>query len=422
MAENTTHTLEKALSLNLDPLTYGTIAEIGAGQEVARWFFQAGASAGTVAKTMSAYDMQFSDEIYGQTPGQRYVSRERLERMLAREFDLIVSRIQDHRPEGTRFFAFANTVAAQGYKKRSECHGWLGVRFQMEPKSEPDEIIVHVRMLDETNLDQQEALGILGVNLIHGAFNFARTPEKFLVSLMDNLRWGRLEIDLVEFRGPNLGAIDNRLMALELVKASLTRAVLFDSDGKVVIPADALYKKRVLTMRGNFNTVEQTDIDLFAHGKQRFQKDTDGAEILSIAEMTMANLAVGPDINTTDFLARMKRLSDAGYYVLISEFFRYFRLRQYLARYTKEPVAMVTDVEGLGDILREDYYDNLPGEVLEGVGQTFPEGTTAYIYPTRVAIKSLSEAPIDKALRLLLAFLEERKQIVLVDDYDVAPR
>ena len=203
--ESIPSTIEKALTINLDPLKYGTIVEIGAGQEVARWFFQAGATAGTVAKTMSAYDMKFSDEIYGTAEGGRYVSRPRLEQMLEQEYDLIISRIEKHRPANSRFFAFANTVAAQGFKKRSECHGWMGVRLQSEAHGEPNDIILHVRMLNETNLEQQEALGILGVNLIYGAYTYTDDPERLLRSLMDNLKSGRVEIDLVEFRGPVLG-------------------------------------------------------------------------------------------------------------------------------------------------------------------------------------------------------------------------
>ena len=425
MTEDSSRTIEKALAINLDPLTYGTIVEIGAGQEVARWFFQAGAAAGTVAKTMSAYDMKFSDEIYGEAPGQRYVSRARLERMLEREFDLVVSRIEEHRPDGTRFFAFANTVAAQGFKKREECHGWLGVRLQMSPKTEPDEIIVHVRMLDETHLDQQEALGIVGVNLIHGAFNYGYEPVKLLHSLSDSLRWGRVEIDLVEFRGPTLGKIDNRLMALELVKASLTRAVLFDPDGKVVIAADSFYKQRVLAMRGKFHTVEQADIDLFTHAKMRFQDQSAGndAEILSLAELTMAQLANDKKVDTSDFLNRVNRLAEAGYHVLISEFFRHFRLRQFLARYSKEPVALVLDVEGFGEIFREDFYDGLPGGILEGLGQLFPPGTAAYVYPTGpfTGFQSLDELPIADNLRPLLEYLREKGQVELVDDYQSVP-
>ena len=425
MAETATSTIEKALALNLDPLKYGTIVEIGAGQEVARWFFQAGAAAGTVAKTMSAYDMKFSDEIYGTASDQRYVSRGRLERMLEQEFDLVVSRIQDHRPDDSTFFAFADTVAAQGFKTRAECHGWLGVRFQCEPRATPDEILIHVRMLDDTNLEQQEALGIVGVNLIHGAFFHRDNPAELLRSLVDGMKWGRVEIDLVEMRGPKLDAFDNRLLALELVKASLARAVLFDPDGKVVIPADALYKHRVLAMRGTYYTVEPTDIDMFTHAKMQFSaQHTDAdSDILCLAEMTMAQLANDQNIDTGDFLARVNRLSEAGYYVLISEFFRYFRVSQYFSRYSRKPAAIVTDLEGLGDIFREDYYGGLSGGILESLGQLFTRQTVLYVYPSGPSPDSggsmqIDDLPIADAMRPLLTYLMDRRQIVLIDNYN----
>ena len=420
MPEDISTTIEKALAFNLDPLKYGTIVEIGAGQEVARWFFQAGGAAGTIAKTMSAYDMNYSDEVYGAAPDGRYVSRARLERMLEREFDVTTARIEEHRPKGTRFFVFANTVAAQGFDRRAECHGWLGIRLQMAPKGPPDDIILHVRMLDDTNLDQQEALGILGVNLIYGAFHYADRPEELLRSLTDDLRWGRLEIDLVEFRGPTFGRIDNRLMALELVKASLARAVLFDPDGRVVIPADAFYRHSVLVMRGEFHTVEQTDIDLFARAEERFraQPANRASDLICLAELTMAELANEEEIDTTDFLARVNRLADAGYYVLISEFFRHFRVRQYLARYTREPVVLVVNKTELAEILCEDFYSGIPGGILEGLGLLFPKPTVAYVYPQAGGdgTVALDKLPIADNLRPLLSYLRGCGQIVPVDD------
>jgi hypothetical protein len=419
MPEDTSTTIEKALAFNLDPLKYGTIVEIGAGQEVARWFFQAGGAAGTIAKTMSAYDMNYSDEVYGAAPDGRYVSRARLERMLEREFSDTTSHIEEHRPEGTRFFAFANTVAAQGFKKRAECHGWLGIRLQKTPKSPPDDIILHVRLLDETNLDQQEALGILGVNLIYGAFFYDDRPEKLLRSLMDDLRWGRLEIDLVEFRGPTFGHLDNRLMALELVKASLTRAVLFAPDGRVAIPADAIYRHSVLVRRGEFHTVERTDIDLFARAEERFraQPANVASDVICLAELTMAALANDQEIDTNDFLSRVNRLADAGYYVLISEFFRHFRVRQYLARYTREPVILVVNTAELSDMLCEDFYSGIQGGILEGLGLLFPKPTVAYVYPEAGGDRTvaLDTLPIADNLRPLLSYLRGCGQIVPVD-------
>ena len=422
MAESLPNTIEKALAINLDPLKYGTLVEIGAGQEVARWFFQAGAAAGTVAKTMSAYDMKFSDEIYGTAPDGRYVSRARLERMLEQEFDLILSRIEDHRPAESTFFAFANTVAAQGYRKRDECHGWMGVRLQSAPDMPPDDIVLHVRMLDDTNIEQQEALGILGVNLIFGAYFHAGEPERLLRSLMDNLKWGRVEIDLVEFRGPTLGAVDNNRMALELVKASLTRAVLFTPDGAVAIPAEAFYKHSVLGMRGAFRPMSEADARRYERARTRFldRPDVSAGSTMFLAEMTMAGGANAGDIDTAEFLARVEALTARGFHVLVSEFFRYFRVRQFFARYTRAPVGFVTDVSGFADIMREDYYDGLDGGILEGLGKTFPAPTTAYVFPARKNAEAvtLDDMPVDDHLRPLLAYLRERGNVVGLGDDD----
>lgn len=424
MAEAATRTMEKALAINLDSLKYGTVVEIGAGQEVARWFFQAGAAAGTIAKTMSAYDMNFSDEIYGAERDRRYVARPRLERMLAREYDLIISRIKDRRPEDSTFFAFANTVAARGFKQDSECHGWLGIQFQSTPKSPPDNIVLHVRLLDDTNLEQQEALGILGVNLIYGAFFLADTPERLVRSLMDSLKWGRIEIDLVEFSGPTLGAIDNYLMALELVKASLVPAVMFDSDGDVVIPAEAFYKRRVLAMRGEFKPVLHADMDMFERAREQFLS-TFGAgkkPPVFLAEMTMAHLANDGEIDTSEFLSRVDMLTAMGFHVLISEYFRYFRVRQYLARHTREPVAIVTDVEGFSDVMREDYYEGLSGGILEALGKLFPPVTTVYVCPSLAdgSVATLDTMPIADHLRPILAYLRERGNVVSLGGFDPA--
>lgn len=422
MAEAAVRTMEKALAINLDPLKYGTVVEIGAGQEVARWFFQAGAAAGTIAKTMSAYDMNFSDEIYGAERDRRYVARPRLERMLRQEFDLIISRIQDRRPEDSTFFAFANTVAAKGFKQNGECHGWLGIRFQSTPKSPPDDIILHVRLLDDTNLEQQEALGILGVNLIYGAYFLTETPERLVRSLMDNLKWGRIEIDLVEFGGPSLGAVDNCLMALELVKASLVPAVMFDPDGDVVIPAEAFYKRRVLAMRGEFRPVLHADMDMFERAKAEFLSAT-GSEKkppVFLAEITMAELANDGEIDTSDFLSRVDMLSAMGFHVLISEYFRYFRVRQYLARHTREPVAIVTDVSGFGDVVREDYYQGLSGGILEALGKLFPPTTTVFVCPTIKdgRVMTLHDMPVADHLKPLLTYLIERGHVVPLAGFD----
>ena len=422
MANDIPNTIEKALALNLDQLKYGTIIEIGAGQEVARWFFQAGAAAGTVAKTMSAYDMNFSDAIYGTSSDRRYVTRSRLEQMLAQEYDLVISRIKKRRPDKSTFFSFANTVAAQSYEKREDCHGWMGVRLQSAPEMPPDNILFHVRMLDDTNVEQQDALGILGVNLIYGAYYYADEPERLMRSLLDNLKWGRVEIDFVEFSGPKFGAVDNRLMALELVKASLTPAILFGPDCKVVIPSEALYKKSVIGIRGNFNPVRKVDMARLNHAKDSFlaQPEVQPGSVIALAEITMSELVNEGEIDTSDFLSRIDQLSQLGCYVLISEFFRYFRVRQYLAMHSKEPVAIVTDANGFREIVREEYYDSLDGDILEGLGKLFPPATTAYVFPTceEACVQTLDSIPLESELRPLVEFLRGRGLVVPADDFD----
>src|SRR6266478_4405385 len=222
-------TNKKAFQINLDAKRYGTFAEIGAGQEVARRFFHVGGASGTIAKTMSAYDMTFSDAIYG--PTDRYVSRVRLGTMLDHEYKLLIERLDQALGAQRLFFVFADTVAARSFKQHNEAHGWLGVRFQSQPRGQPSEIIIHVRLLDEGNVEQQEALGVIGVNLLHGAF-YGRQPEKLISSLQENLAPGRIEVDMIKFSGPLFQNVDNRLMSLQLVSQGLTNAVMFKSDGE----------------------------------------------------------------------------------------------------------------------------------------------------------------------------------------------
>src|SRR5688572_28840541 len=232
MNDETFSTHQKARQINLDATKYGTFAEIGAGQEVARFFFRAGGAAGTVAKTISAYDMAVSDAIYGST--ERYVSRQRLQAMLQHESDLLLQRLDQTRGDKITFFTFANTVATHSFTRQEEGHGWMGMRFQTRPREQPSEIILHVRLLDRENVRQQEALGVLGVNLIHGAFYQHREPAKLIRALLDNLTWERVEVDLIRFSGPAFAGADNRLMALELVRQGLTEAAMFTAAGEAV--------------------------------------------------------------------------------------------------------------------------------------------------------------------------------------------
>lgn len=382
--------LQKALAVNLHPAQYGSIVEIGAGQETARYFFRAGGAAGTVAKTMSAYDMTFSDAIYGRAPGGRYVSRARLGRMLEHEFGLLIERLEGRRETETTFFAYAATVAAQGFKHRQECHGWLGVRLQLTPGGPPNDIVLHVRMLDHDARAQQEALGILGVNLIYGAFNHAGSPEKLIESLADDLAGGasagsdRIEIDMIEFSGPAFANCESRLMNLHLIRSWLTRAIMFDPDGHVVQPGEALRRKDVLAVRSNFRPVTRRHEDMFHAGLAVFGGDSE--DVLPVAEMTMATVMEdGDHVDYADFLARVDTLTALGYHVLVSDYLRYFRLRAFLRRYTQGRIGIVARLDNLRDIFNPEFYADLEGGILEAFGRLFCDKTTMFVYPGHAA-------------------------------------
>ena len=203
-------TEQKALEINLDDRVYGTFAEIGAGQEVARYFFQVGAAAGTIAKTMSAYDKVYSDEIYGPEPNGRYVCESRLYKMLDHEFELMETRLKHERPN-TNFFAFADTVAAMNFSKTIKGEGWLGLRFQLKPGGKTNDLVIHVKMLDNDNKLQQQAIGVLGVNLLYGVYRYSHDVEILIQSLMDSLH-GRVSIDMIRLSGGNFKDIDNHLL------------------------------------------------------------------------------------------------------------------------------------------------------------------------------------------------------------------
>src|SRR4051812_2723881 len=320
-------THRKALAINLDPRRYGTFAEIGAGQEVVRWFFRVGGAAGTVAKSMSAYDMTVSDAIYGHT--DRYVSRARMQAMLNHEFQLNLERLGPSRGDNTSFFAFADTVVARSFKGTNECHGWMGVKFQSHARDEPSQIILHVRMLDAEASLQQEALGIVGVNLLYGAFFLHHEPEQLLESLLDKLTTGRIEIDMIEFSGIEFRMVDNRLMSLKLVQLGLSGAAMFGPDRSVLQPSEVFYKKAVLVERGSFRPVTHVNLDMMKCAEEKFKADpaVAGKPVLEVMEITMRNLLNGSaEVDRRDFLARADVLAACGQTVLVSDYFEYYRL------------------------------------------------------------------------------------------------
>jgi hypothetical protein len=376
-------TNRKALTVNLDEQKYGTFAEIGAGQEVARMFFQAGGAAGTVAKSMSAYDMTFSDAIYGKAP--RYVSRERLVTMLDHEFTLLRERLQESRGPRTAFFVFADTVAAKSFKGNNECHGWIGIRFQPEPGAEPSEIIIHVRMWDRDNVLQQQALGIVGVNLIYGAFYYRDDPAKLIASLVDNVGSDRIEVDMLKLTGPLFAEVDNRLMSLYLVQFGLTNAVMFGPDRDVLQPSEFLRRKAVLVERGSFRPVTHVNVDMLNCACAQFMQEPDvkGKELVVLMEITMNNLLVAGDLDPTDFLSRVDLLGEIGLTVLISNYSEYYRLTSYFRRYTDEMIGVAMGINNLLEVFNEKYYESLPGGILESFGRLFRNAVKLYIYPMR---------------------------------------
>jgi hypothetical protein len=372
---------EKALAINVDARKYGTFAEIGAGQEVARWFFHVGGAAGTVAKTISAYDMAVSDAIYG--PTDRYVSRQRLRAMLDYEFDLLQQRLDKARGDKSTFFVFANTVATHSFTRKEEGHGWLGIRFQTEPRGQPSEILIHIRMLDKENVRQQEALGIIGVNLIHGAFYLHRQPEQLIGALLDELSWERVEVGMIRFSGPAFAGVDNRFMALQLVAQGLTAAAMFTADGEAAQWAELLYKKPVLVQRGSFRPVTNATLDVLERAREQFIREPalEGETPTILMEMTLRQLTTGDAIDHADFLQRADLLCALGQTVLISNVRRFHRLAAYLSRYTNRPIGLAVGASKLAEIFNESLYNDDEGGLLGGLGHLFKNNARLYVYP-----------------------------------------
>ena len=410
----------KALQINLDPAKYGTFAEIGAGQEVVRRFFRIGGAAGTVAKTMSAYDMTFSDAIYG--PADRYVSRVRLQTMLDHEYNLLIERLDAKFGERKTFFVFADTVAARSFKERSESHGWLGMRFQSEPRAQPSQIIVHVRLLDQTNVEQQEALGVIGVNLLYAAF-YQSQPEILISSLHENLPSGRIEVDMIKFSGPDFQNVDNRLMSLQLVSQGLTNAVMFKADGETVQPAEIFYKQAILVERGSFRPVTYATNDMLDGARRVFLKhcDCSEGEVVVLMEMTLENLLADGRVDHADFLARVDILRALGRTVLISKFGEYYRLAAYLFRYTNKAIGLVMGVPSLIEILNEKYYTNLEGGILEALGRMFKGGLKLYAYPmideASGKLVTATQIEVARNLRSLFRYLIDNQYVQEITDY-----
>ena len=408
-------TYQKAHAFNMDNGPYGTIAEIGAGQETARWFFKVGGAAGTVAKALSAYDMKFSDSIYGDC--RRYVSRDRLNSMLDTEYKLLHERLGDSRGKDSTFFAFANTVATFSYTQQRAGHGWLGIKFQTRPQGPASRIDLHVSLKGKSASEDQETLGILGVNLIYAAHYMYRDSIALLKSLLDGLGPEQVEIDMIDFSGPAFEAIDNRLMALRLVQYGLTHAAMFQPDGMLVQPADALYKKAVLVERSRFRPPTHLNMNMLDCAYEAFcmEPDVDCDEVIVLSEMTLQDLRdsddLDQDINVEDFLHRVEILCALGKNVMISNYGEFYRLAQYLFRLTSKPVAIALGIPTLQQIFDEHYYENLEGGILEAFGRLFRNDMRMFVCPAidtegggLVTVETLA---VQKHLRSLYRYLME---------------
>lgn len=375
-------TQEKALQINIDQNIYGTFAEIGAGQETANWFFRASGAAGTVAKTISAYDMTVSDTLYGQA--KRYVSLERLKGMLDYEYTQLINRLGSQRGKTTRFFAFCNTVKVKGYRDNGPWNGWIGVRFQLRPEAPPSDLIVHVRLNQPSHDTQMQDLGILGVNILHSLFNKIDRMEDFIVSLMDNIDSGGMEIDVVRLEGHGFSMVDNRLFALELVKSGLTAATMFLPNGEVAQAADVLYKRPIALIRGSFDPVCNLHLEVMDQVRRTFMADVDEetrAKCIDIFEISMSNLLRDDEVDHLDFLDRADSLQALGKTVLITKLPRFDLLSSMLGLYTSEPIAISLSIGLLNELFKEKWAKDVPGGILESFGRTFQHKTRLFVSP-----------------------------------------
>lgn len=415
-------TEEKALKINLTSDIYGCFAEIGAGQEVAANFFKAGGSSGTIAHTQSAYDMKVSDSMYGKA--QRYVCEERLVTMLDCEYRSLVNKLPGKNKE-SRFFAFCNTVESLNYHKTNQGQGWVGMRFQLEIDEAPNDVILHVKMHDNSHKAQQEALGILGVNLIYACYFHNHDLDEFLASLVHRLNRDRIEIDMLRVSGPQFEDVDNRVIALNLVKRGITDSTMFDLSGNVMQPTSALYKKNILLMRGRFRPVTKVHIDMIERGKEQFLREEGIKEenVRLIVELTLKDLTADGKISDKDFVDRAELLGTLGYTVMISNYLKHYKMVDYLAPMSRgHLMGVILGVYNLQTIFDERYYDNLPGGLLEAFGRGFGHNVKMFVYPANNVetgeLYSLSNFDTPTNLRGMLQYMKDNNKLAEFDNYN----
>jgi hypothetical protein len=422
--ENELSVKNKALRINFNENIYGTFAEIGAGQETVRNFFRVGSASGTIAKTMSAYDKDFSDAIYGLEPQGRYVTEARLNSMLKYETDLIEQRITREKHPNKLFFSYANTVATIDFAKKYKGHGWLGVRFQAKPKEEYSEIIIHIQFHETNAALQQLTLGVMGVNLIYGAFYMYDKPNELLKSLYDHINTDKIEIDTINFKGPLFTSVDNRLMSLQLVKNEMTQAVMFAPDGNMVLPASILYKKNILTLRGSFRPVTKVNMSMYEKSLELFlrEKKVESENTVVIFEITLSNLRSEGEIDEKDFMARADLLGSLGQTVMISNFQEYYKVVEYFSLHTKERMGLTMGVNTFIDIFNEKYYRHLSGGILEAFGKLFFRDLKIYLYPLKDnetgEITNSDNLKVHPRMKELYKFFKDNGRVVDITNYN----
>ena len=422
--ENVPSIKSKALRINLNENIYGTFAEIGAGQETVRNFFRAGGASGTIAKAMSAYDKDFSDAIYGVEDDKRYVTEARLKKMLSYEINLIEDRISREKHPNKLFFSYANTVATIDFAKKYKGHGWIGIRYQVDPNEDYNEISLHIRFHENDARLQQNTLGILGVNLIYGAYYKYDNPKKLLRYLYDHIDKDQIEIDTINFSGPRFEKVDNRLMSLQLVKNNMTDAVMFAPDGNNILPARILYKKNILALRGSFRPVTNVNMDMYKRSLELFIQENkveeENTEV--IFEITLSNLRAEGEIDERDFMDRAELLCSLGQTVMISNFQEYYKVVEYFSRYTKERMGLAMGVNNLIDIFDEKYYRHLSGGILEAFGKLFFKDLKVYLYPLKDQetgeIINSENLKVHPRMKELFKFFKYNGKVVDIEGYD----
>jgi hypothetical protein len=415
-------TEQKALEINLNPKIYGTFAEIGAGQEVARNFFQVGAAAGTIAKTMSAYDKTYSDAIYGEDDSRRYVCESRIYKMLDHEYKLIEKRLSGRRSEHN-FFVFADTISAINYQRTIKGNGWLGLRFQHFPGASFSDVVMHAKMLDKNNRQQQEAIGVLGVNLIYACFYYRHDPEHFVQSLLDGLK-SRISVDMIRVKGPAFQQYDNRLLSLYLVKHQLSEVTMINQQGNSIHPSEFLYKKDLMVVRGHFRPPTLVTQDAFTTSFKQFRNESKGRkdQCVLMAELTLDNLRRFAELSTQDFLDRVDMLCTLGYPVIISDCQNHQRLINYLADYKIGRLGIVLGVHELLEIMNDKFHNNRDGRLLVSFGELFSRNIRVYAYPALEKegdkLIFVDNLPVPDGIKFLYQHLIENRQIVEVEGYN----